>query len=250
MSEPSDRAGELLLAIEGSCDVASVALVARQETLSRSFLRPARRHAERIVPEIERLFLRADRSLSSLRAVVAGSGPGSFTGVRIAWSAARGIARGCGIPLYSASSLLAAAASPEAPLEALEEAKRAMGEDASEEAVEEGVFSAPASAPRYALFDARAGRVYGACYEIGTEAREIRAPHGGTILDIVNSRPPRGTVFLGSGAAAHARILERAGYLALPPPFGLPLAETLCLHMGREPDAGGGPAYIRAWRPG
>lgn len=52
---------------------------------------------------------------SSLRAVVVGTGPGGFTGLRVGVATARGIAETLDVPLYGVSSLLAVAA--EAALE-------------------------------------------------------------------------------------------------------------------------------------
>jgi tRNA threonylcarbamoyladenosine biosynthesis protein TsaB len=56
------------------------------------------KHAERTLPEIERLLQQADIALSGLDAIVFGQGPGSFTGLRIACGLAQGLAFSAGCP--------------------------------------------------------------------------------------------------------------------------------------------------------
>jgi N6-L-threonylcarbamoyladenine synthase len=58
-----------------------------------------------LVPAILRLLDSADVSIRDVTAVVAGRGPGSFTGVRIGVSAAKGIAQGLGVPLRGVNTL-------------------------------------------------------------------------------------------------------------------------------------------------
>jgi len=58
-----------------------------------------------LVPAILRLLQSADLAIGDVRAVVVGRGPGSFTGVRIGVSAAKGVAQGLGAPLYGVNTL-------------------------------------------------------------------------------------------------------------------------------------------------
>jgi N6-L-threonylcarbamoyladenine synthase len=58
-----------------------------------------------LVPAISRLMESADLSIRNVAMVVAGRGPGSFTGVRIGVSAAKGIAQGLGVPLVGVNTL-------------------------------------------------------------------------------------------------------------------------------------------------
>jgi len=58
-----------------------------------------------LVPAISRLMDSADLSIRDVTTVVAGRGPGSFTGVRIGVSAAKGIAQGLGVPLVGVNTL-------------------------------------------------------------------------------------------------------------------------------------------------
>ncbi|MBK12456.1 MAG: tRNA (adenosine(37)-N6)-threonylcarbamoyltransferase complex dimerization subunit type 1 TsaB [Crocinitomicaceae bacterium] len=65
------------------------------------------RHAERLHMLIDEVLQTAGASRSDLTAVAIGKGPGSFTGLRIGTSAAKGICTGLGIPLVAPSPLSA-----------------------------------------------------------------------------------------------------------------------------------------------
>lgn len=73
---------------------------------------PGRTSSERLVPEIRVLLVGARWRLAELAAVVVVNGPGSFTGVRVGLSAAKGLSEAGGTPLIAVSRLaLVAAAS-------------------------------------------------------------------------------------------------------------------------------------------
>lgn len=58
-----------------------------------------------LFPVITRLLQSADLTIADVDTVVVGRGPGSFTGVRIGVSAAKGIAQGRAVPLYGVNTL-------------------------------------------------------------------------------------------------------------------------------------------------
>lgn len=61
------------------------------------------------IPMVERLLEECGHSIREVEAVVAGRGPGSFTGVRIGIATAKGLAQGLGVPLYGVGTLDAVA---------------------------------------------------------------------------------------------------------------------------------------------
>lgn len=62
-------------------------------------------HAEQLHPSIELLLTQADLNFSDLNAIAVGKGPGSFTGLRIGVSAAKGLCFALNIPLISLDTL-------------------------------------------------------------------------------------------------------------------------------------------------
>ncbi|MBA2709230.1 MAG: tRNA (adenosine(37)-N6)-threonylcarbamoyltransferase complex dimerization subunit type 1 TsaB [Tatlockia sp.] len=97
-----------LLAIDTSTELASIALSINGEIL-RKEQGAQRSHARVLLPMIEELIAEAQTGLGQLDAIVFGQGPGSFTGLRIACSIAKGLAYANDLPLYPVSSLAAIA---------------------------------------------------------------------------------------------------------------------------------------------
>jgi tRNA threonylcarbamoyladenosine biosynthesis protein TsaB len=85
---------------EGSIALADGNLgVVASETL------PGRSSSERLVPVVRRLMDEQGWRLSELAAIVVVHGPGSFTGVRVGVSAAKGLSEAAGVPLVAVSRL-------------------------------------------------------------------------------------------------------------------------------------------------
>ena len=99
-----------ILAIETSTDACSVALTTHGETAVEHSVAP-QQHAKLLLPMIDRLMAKAELTPSALDAVAYGTGPGSFTGVRIAAAATQGIAFAANVPTVGVSSLHALAQS-------------------------------------------------------------------------------------------------------------------------------------------
>lgn len=80
--------------------------------------------AERLVPMLEEQLCEAGLGWTDLKAIAVGTGPGNFTGVRIAVAAARGLALGLGIPAVGVTRLEALAYGLPRPVIVVEDAKR------------------------------------------------------------------------------------------------------------------------------
>lgn len=66
---------------------------------------PGRTASERLVPAVRRVIERCGWRLRDLNAIVVVHGPGSFTGVRVGLSAAKGLSEAGGVPLIAVSRL-------------------------------------------------------------------------------------------------------------------------------------------------
>jgi tRNA threonylcarbamoyladenosine biosynthesis protein TsaB len=99
-----------LLLIHTAGGEGSVGLAEEREIVATEVL-PGRSSSERLVPAVRRLMELQGWSLRGLKAVVVVHGPGSFTGVRVGLSAAKGLSEAGGIPLIAISRLGLLAAS-------------------------------------------------------------------------------------------------------------------------------------------
>jgi tRNA threonylcarbamoyladenosine biosynthesis protein TsaB len=84
----------------------------------------ARGQAERLVPLLEEVLQTAGMGWRDLDALAVGVGPGNFTGIRIAVSAARGLSLGLGIPAIGVTIFEARAEGLPRPLYVVEDARR------------------------------------------------------------------------------------------------------------------------------
>lgn len=80
--------------------------------------------AERLLPLLEDLLAETGTAWADVTALAVGTGPGNFTGVRIAVAAARGLALGLGIPVQGVTRLEAVAYGLPRPLTVIEDARR------------------------------------------------------------------------------------------------------------------------------
>ncbi|MFL5945911.1 MAG: tRNA (adenosine(37)-N6)-threonylcarbamoyltransferase complex dimerization subunit type 1 TsaB [Gaiellaceae bacterium] len=95
----------LILAFDTATDVATSALVADGEVLGERSSR-----AVTLLEDVDALLRQAGAHTGELEALAVGIGPGSFTGVRIGLSTARGLALALGVPVAGISTLDALAA--------------------------------------------------------------------------------------------------------------------------------------------
>jgi tRNA threonylcarbamoyladenosine biosynthesis protein TsaB len=82
---------ELILAIETSSRMGSVAIGDRNGLMAESMFSGAMRHSAEIIPTLQRLLEQAQAGPEDLRQVCLSIGPGSFTGLRIAVTMAKAL---------------------------------------------------------------------------------------------------------------------------------------------------------------
>ena len=104
----------LILSIETSTDICSVALSKEGITVAEQTITQGQSHASSLTVIIEALFNGKGRpDIKMLDPVAVSCGPGSYTGLRIGVSTAKGICYGLNIPLISIGSLQVLAAAVE-----------------------------------------------------------------------------------------------------------------------------------------
>src|SRR5258708_13293751 len=123
-----------VLAIDTTGDVGSIALVDEGGLIQEVVLNSPDGFAHVLFDEIERLLERHSLNVSQMDAFASASGPGSFTGVRVGLTAAKGLAEATGHKAIAVSNLQALAWYGSGPLRAV-------------------------------MLDARRGEVYGGVYD-------------------------------------------------------------------------------------
>ena len=89
-----------ILALDTATAVAVVAFGEPDGTLlAETSWTAGHRHGEELLVRIERLLAEAGTGLPELGAIVVGTGPGAFTGLRVGLATAKGLAHGLGIPI-------------------------------------------------------------------------------------------------------------------------------------------------------
>ena len=97
-----------LLAIDTSTEVASVAVLL-DEAIFCTELESQKTQAQLLLPMIDKLMIDTGIQMNQLDGIIFGCGPGSFTGLRIACSIAKGLAYAHDLNLIPVSSLAAIA---------------------------------------------------------------------------------------------------------------------------------------------
>ncbi|MEL7115167.1 MAG: tRNA (adenosine(37)-N6)-threonylcarbamoyltransferase complex dimerization subunit type 1 TsaB, partial [Pseudomonadota bacterium] len=99
----------LVLGFDTSGPACAAALLSGGTVVAHRHEAMAKGQAERLLPMLEEVLAEANVAWSDLAALGVGVGPGNFTGVRIAVSAARGVSLGLGLPTVGVSALEAQA---------------------------------------------------------------------------------------------------------------------------------------------
>lgn len=184
-----------LIAIETSTELASVALLYRDEVLTVES-EGVQTHSQSTLPMLQSLLRQAGITLADCDAVAFGVGPGSFTGVRTACGVAQGIAFGAGLPVL-----------PIVTLEAMAEAAR----------------SRHGATEVLAVLDARMEEVYWAQYRFTDRWNAVHAPALSAASEVL---PSGQVVAVGNGLAAYASAFRCNGQFVS--------SDALCMPHARD----------------
>lgn len=95
----------MVLGIDSSAISAGCALVEGDKIVAESFLNTRHTHSETLLPMISAMLKSAGAALSDVERIAISSGPGSFTGLRIGISTAKGLADAVHKPCTAVSTL-------------------------------------------------------------------------------------------------------------------------------------------------
>jgi tRNA threonylcarbamoyladenosine biosynthesis protein TsaB len=211
-----------ILAIDTSSPISAVSLVDGARIVAEDQLGSENRHAENLLPCIQRQLGAAAWTLSSIDLIAVGVGPGSFTGLRVGLATAKGLALATGIPVRGVSSLSVLARA------ALEQSELALiAIDAGRGELFGGAYRGRAGHPltivlreQLALPDAFAGeaaaRGLGAAAICGSGARRYQSQLAAALGENLRCCEPLLDLPQGHHVALEARIgFEREGASAL-----------------------------------
>lgn len=105
----------VILSIETSTPVCSVAIHNEQGLVAMTNLHKGMSHSSLLNPVIQSLLQLTDLPMSELTAIAISKGPGSYTGLRIGTSTAKGLCYALDIPLISVETLKAMASGVQNP---------------------------------------------------------------------------------------------------------------------------------------
>jgi tRNA threonylcarbamoyl adenosine modification protein YeaZ len=113
-----------ILAFDTSAAHCAAALLCGDRLVAATLEPMEKGQAERLMPLLEELLAKGGIGWRDLAAIGVGTGPGNFTGVRIAVSAARGLALALKVPAIGVTRFEAAAFGLPRPLAVVEDARR------------------------------------------------------------------------------------------------------------------------------
>ncbi|MGB2957647.1 MAG: tRNA (adenosine(37)-N6)-threonylcarbamoyltransferase complex dimerization subunit type 1 TsaB [Bacteroidota bacterium] len=94
-----------VLGIETATSVCAAAIAAEETVVAEEGIDQERVHAEKLLVLVDRVLKSAGKQLKDLRGIAISIGPGSFTGLRIGLSVAKGLSFAAGIPLVAVPTL-------------------------------------------------------------------------------------------------------------------------------------------------
>lgn len=170
---------DAILALDTATEVGSVALCTVGGIVVSRYFDVGLQHSQRLFREVEAALEAAGMAVGAVRAVAVAIGPGSFTGLRIGLSAAKGLCLAAAKDLVPVSTLEALAA--RLPFARL---------------------------PVCAVLDARRREVYAALYDTTTGVPvELAPPRAIAPAQLAQERAGAATIYTGDGATAYRDLL-------------------------------------------
>ena len=176
----------MIICIETATNVCSAALCDSEGVIAMRESADIKAHALKLTLYIEELLKDAGISATDLKAVAVSKGPGSYTGLRIGVSVAKGIAFGASLPLIGVETTLS----------------MTMGLIQKMEKVDENTIFCP-------MIDARRMEVYSALYDCN--GKQIKKISADIITESSFDEIPEKhkIIFFGDGAAKCSNIIKR-----------------------------------------
>uniref|UniRef100_A0AAE9I835 tRNA (Adenosine(37)-N6)-threonylcarbamoyltransferase complex dimerization subunit type 1 TsaB n=1 Tax=Paenibacillus polymyxa TaxID=1406 RepID=A0AAE9I835_PAEPO len=150
------------MTLDTATTVMAAALMNGRELLGESNVYGKRNHSVHVITELERLLNEEGLTRDDVDGIAVGVGPGSYTGIRIAVTAAKTLAWAWGIPVTSISTLHALAWG------GWNRGIEMKGQEDKNESVNNGSSGAQAADWIVPVLDARRGQVYTGLFAVNT----------------------------------------------------------------------------------
>ena len=196
----------ILVALETSSFVAGIAVTDEDRVLVESSLQVGTVYAEQLPVMLERALKDADVPFDQVDGFAVSIGPGSYTGLRVGLSLAKGLAFTAGKPLVAVPTLDTIA-----------------------------LCSSFSKYPVQAVLDAGRQKIYTAGYDTSSGEPERRTPYQATTLDSLMESVIEPVVFAGPGARKYQTTINQAlGNNALFLPSESSLRAASVAFLGRK----------------
>lgn len=180
------------MAIDTATDVCAIALGDGNRLVDESTILAGRSHLEMVLSEIYGLLSRQGSKITDVDAIVAGTGPGTFTGLRVGIATARGLAQALQKPIYGSSTLRALA-----------------------QGVIEGGDEGARNMQILPVIDAKRGQVFAQLFTAGEKgaaaASDILCLDPGELIGKLSGLTSKTVLAAGSGVLAYWPQFEAAG---------------------------------------
>lgn len=180
----------IVLAIDTTSNVSSVALVNENKTIGEFTINHKKTHSQTVMPMVEQLLNIVEIDISQIDFIACSCGPGSFTGLRIGAATAKGIAHGTGKDMVPVPTLDALAYN----------------------IFEEKKLIVP-------IMDARRNQVYSAIYlkegKNMVRISDYMAEDINVVFDKIKEHKMQ-AVFLGDGTDVHSELILAMGHEIAP----------------------------------